>query len=357
MAKVSAGASHEDTDTDSTRNTYGTRTPNLSEDWTEAFQRSSGNLNDRGFTGGQQSAYDFAVSRMGANNPVNAATTTANTALGTYNNALMDGLGALSQYKVAAPRQLGDATLAQATDAAYAGDVSAGAGADFMDRYKDPYEKDVVNATIDDYGTFADRSLNAMRLGRDASGAFGDRAAGADAVYMADATRGLGSLVSGIRSQGFNNRVGYGMADRNAKLLADQGNQTTRQGVNTFNAGQRTGVSQYNAGLLDSRDKFNVDAGYRGDQQSIQAITAMQDNLRQQAGLTQQQLDNVITTDGVNAEAARALFEAGQIGQEQLNQLLAMAGAGNGYSYTENADSHTDTNTDRVNVGTSFGIG
>lgn len=186
---------------------------------------------------------------------------------------------------------------AQAFNAQNVDPVLARTGGALAQGYYNPFLQDVVNASIADYNANAERTLSAMRQGRDAAGAFGDRAAIADAVYQADATRGLGATVSGLRSQAFDTAQGFGQAEANRLLSADMANAgnllNNRQfNVNAlnqnakfnadalnetarFNAGALNQSTQFDANLLDGRDRFNVDAGYRGDQQRLQANDAV----------------------------------------------------------------------------------
>jgi len=293
--------------------TFGTQRPILSGEYTDALNRARGNLNPGGYTADQATGVDFLRSNM-VNNPVQGATTSANDYLLQSQNNYGFLNSQIAPFTTAPARQLGDAQLAD-----YAGDIAAQGGYDFISKYNDPWQKDVIDSSIADYNVNADRALSGMRAGRDAAGAFGDRAAIADAVFQADSTRGLGSLVGGLRSQGFNTAAGFGQQDANRFLSAAQSNQSARAQNN-----------QFNANMLDTRDKFNVDAGYRGDQQALQANEMVGQNVRSAADLQQQRLNNIIAADGIDVQKAQALFQAGSISQEQLNQILQTLAATNG---------------------------
>jgi hypothetical protein len=329
--------SYENSNNSSERNTYGTRTPNLSDDWLASFKKAQGNLNAGGYTPDQQKAIDLG---LGSLNTTRDSLAKANGDLGFFSSQI-------APYAVA-PDRLAIQGIAASPAEEYVGDVTAKTGADFMDRYKDPYQKDVIDASLADYDVGVDRGLSGLRASRDASGAFGDRAALADATYLGDSNRGRGLLVAGLNSQGFNTRAGYGMQDANRTLLADQGNQTTEQGVRSRNAGNLLDANKFNAAQFSDISKFNVDTQYKGDKQRMDAI-------KMQAGLSQQVLDNVFKGNQIDTDAAKSLFEAGQISQDQLLTLLQAASEGNGFSYTEDSKSKGSSNTAKVSFEAGIG--
>lgn len=337
---ASAEANYSKTSENFTKDTTGKREALLSDYWKTAFGNASGNLNPFGYTPDQQTGVDWARMNL-ATNPVGGATANANTFLDNANQSVGNVATSFNKYINAAPRQLGQATLSENAPM-----VQARQGSDFASSYYDPFLKQVVNSSVDDYNTSADRALNQMRVGQAASGAYGgDRGAVAEGQFRGDVTRGLGSLVSNLYSQGFNTAQGFGQSDANRFLTAD-----------TVNASNILSNNQYNTGLLDSRDKFNVDAGYRGDQQSMGALSAQGETILKQAGLSQQQLDNVITANGINMDAAQSLFTAGQISQAQLNQLLQLAAAANGQTYDETSTGSGSSTTAGGKASAKFGI-
>ncbi len=300
----------------SNTNQYGTTTPILSQDYTDAFNAYKSSLGTNGVNPYQQAGLGWMTQNM-LDKPVQLSA-------GIINNDLMGYRGDLgglydkhTPYTTQAAPQLGAAQSA-----------AADTGASLMGAYRNPFDQDVITASVDDYNAAWDRSLNAMRAGRDAAGAFGDRAAVADAVYNADTTRGLGAMVSGLRQQGFNTAAGFGQAD------ADR----------AYNA------SALNANIQNQRDMTNLSAQQQNQQQQLQALDAMQQNLSARTGMSQQVLQNVVTNQGVNMEAAQALLNAGVITQGQLAQLAELAAAGNGSSFTNN------TSTRGSNTSISGGI-
>jgi hypothetical protein len=194
--------------------------------------------------------------------------------------------------------------------------VSAQAGADFMAAYRNPWDRDVIDASLSDYTANVDRTANAMRAGRDAAGAFGDRAAIADAVFQGDAARGLGSLASGLRQQGFNTAAGFGQQDAGRALQAAGMNQSANlqaagmnqashlqaAGMNQStdlqaalaNAANALGAQQFNNSLTNERQQFDINTALQGDQNRMQAYRDMQANILAQSGVSQTGIDNLL---------------------------------------------------------------
>ena len=380
IASTSADYRHTDTksNVDSTQNTsqYGTRTPILSDDYMAAAARYGASLSPTGANAQQRQGTDWLSGNL-TSNPVGTAVTDANANIDLARGGL-NWLGAnvYGPLATAAPRQITTSAPAVAGQAlagqsAYVGDVTAQTGAENMARYQNPWDQAVVDASLNDFYTTADRQANAMRAARGAGSAFGDRANVSDQVFNADVARGAGTLSSGLRREGFNTAAGFGMTDASRALAAAQGNQSVNQQNNQFNAGllsdtsmfnagQTTQNNQFNAGLLSEENRFNVGAGYQGDAQRLEAARDLQNTVSQITGLSQDQLANVITANGINMDAANALLAAGTITQDQLAQIVAMASAGNGYQFTQNTNEvgnvRGSSNTDAVGGGVKFGI-
>lgn len=329
-----ADVSAENKSGSSSSSEYGTRTPLLSDDWKKAFANASGALNPGGYTADQQTGVDWARNNL-TNSPVQGAASAANAGSQGSLTSLQNAIGGYNYIAGKGPYQLGAAPTEN-----YVGDVTAAPGANFASQYYNPFQKNVIDTSVNDYNTNVDRTQNAMRAGRDAAGAFGDRSAVADAVYHGDASRGLGSLVSGLYQQGFNTAQGYGQQDASRQLLADQGNQSTRQGVNTRNSG-----------LLDSRERANIGYQQNDDALKLTALSGIRATELEKQGISQDILKNVITADGIDADKAHALFSAGQISQDQLAAILQAAQAGNGSSFTDNKSGKSNETTLKVDAG------
>lgn len=216
----------------------------------QAAWNSVGNLN--GWQPQAQLASNMAhqVGNMGANMPGSAAQ---------YSPSTMQA----STYN---PAQLGGA--AQAT----AGQANASQGASFMDSYRNPYQQQVIDASMSDFDADAGRREAAMRAQGARAGAFGGSRFGlAEGQFQADAARARAGLGANLRSQGFNTAAGLGMADAdrfgqvsglNAGLATQVSGQNA-DAVNRFSlaqAGMDNEAGQFNAGSLNNAAGINMAA-------------------------------------------------------------------------------------------------
>jgi hypothetical protein len=286
---------------------YGTRTPNVSDEYKSAFADYRGSLNSNGFNNTQQGAVNYANNYLNNGGaaarvaPVNTDLTNIRTnldryAAGTPNllnpNAPRANTAQSSTVQATAGQasnvqsnvSLAEAAQGEAFDSANVDPItgmmiSARQGSEFMDSYKNPYLRDVVDASLADYDQGAAEGYNALRAS--SAGAFGNKRTGvAEGQFMGGASRGRGALSAGLRSDAFNTAAGYGMQDVNRFLASDQSNQATdlqakttnadnllrnnqfnagnRTNVSLTNAGMRTNVNQTNAGLTTQNNQFNA---------------------------------------------------------------------------------------------------
>jgi hypothetical protein len=367
MGWFSANVTYEGTDEKTTQNQYGTRTPNVSQRYTDAFDRFQNSLNTRGYNPNQQQAVDYAegyLSRGGAAGRI-APT----------NTALEGHRAGFNRFATATPNLLGAAPTAVAgratattidgVDPIVAQQVAAQRGSAFRGDYLDPYLNEVVDASIADYDQDAAEARASLRAGN--AGAFGNKRFGVtEGQFASDAALGRGSLRAGLRSDAFKFATGAGMQDADRFLTADMANQDATLRANTstadnllrtrtFNAGAEndasitnanndTSVSTTNAGIRNTRDI--ADQGERGrvDKQAFDALV-------QQTGITQQIADNIFKADGIDLDVARNLFEAGTISQAQLETIMDAAREYNGYSYTQNSTGTRNSDTYGSEVG------
>jgi hypothetical protein len=144
----------------------------------------------------------------------------------------------------------------------------------------------VVDTSLADFDTGADRSRNAMNMRQAATGAFGGSRHGvASGVFEADAARGRGSLAGNLRSQG------YAQAAQMADSQANRDQQAALQNAQMQNAAVMA-QAQLDADRVRQQDAFNQ-------------FTA-QSNF----GLAR---DAAMATPGLQMQAA------GQMGQAALN--------------------------------------
>lgn len=210
--------------------------------------------------------------------------------------------------------------------------IAGQVGADYMSRYMSPYLNDVVGSTGDILDRTTDRGLTSLRASRDAGSAFGDRANLADGQFLSDSAMNKGNVIGNLKNLGFTQAAGYGMSD------ADKA-----QAAATTNAGNTLSNNQYNAGAKNQGAQFNVGAQQANTAQKLQAAQQAQSILKDQAGLSQQLLDNIVTADGIDTAKANSLFSDGTITSAQLAAILSMAQNGNGYTYSQNSTSNGTT--------------
>lgn len=214
-----------------------------------------------------------------------------------YFDAARGYTGSADQFRDIAgrgPYLLGDAgqvtNAGNVADIAGVGDISAQQiaarrGSEFMSDYTNPWMRDVVDTTLADYDVGTDRTMAGRRASADASGAFGNRSAIADAIFQADSNRGRAGTAANLRAAGFNTALGAGQADAGRFLSADTTNAANALSAAGMNVGNRLSTQLANQanqrGNIDRMNNlgmFNVGAQNQfrvGDQAA-----------RQQADLT-----------------------------------------------------------------------
>jgi hypothetical protein len=183
-----------------------------------------------------------------------------------YFDAARGYTGSADQFRDIAgrgPYLLGDAgqvtNAGNVGDIAGVGNISAGPditaqqiaarrGSEFMSDYMNPYMRDVVDTTLADYDVGTDRTMAGRSAARDASGAFGNRSAIADAIFQADSDRGRAGTAANLRAAGFNTALGAGQADAGRFLSADTSNAANNLSASSMNAANRLNAAGMNAG-------------------------------------------------------------------------------------------------------------
>lgn len=416
MAWIKAGVETKYEGTDENRDTYGTRTPNVSDRYTGAFETYRNSLNPNGYNVNQQGAVDYTqgyLSRGGSAGriaPVNASLEGIRTGLGRYTTATPNLLGraptATAGTAVAGTATAGTATAGRAVantidgvDPIVAQQIAARRGSEFRGDYMDPYIDEVVDASLADYDNGVAEGYTALRA---ASPAFANKRLGvAEGQFFNGAVRGRASLSSGLRSDAFRFGSEYGARDADRFLGADVANQdaslraATANADNllrsrTFNAGALNEVSLANANndtstsIANAGNQTSTSVANANNQTSVSTTNANNETgvsrtnadivntrdiadqgsrntadtnaitaLSEQAGITNDIAANIFKADGIDLQAAENLFSAGTISQDQLNTIIAAARDYNGFSYSENEN----TNKDVYGVNGAAGIG
>lgn len=311
-------------------NYTGQQTPIISPTWQTAFNNASANVGASGLTPEQLQAIAVANGVLSPTSSVANATAAQNTNLGFVQGGL-NYLGANTYMPAttAAPRQ------AAGTTASNAPLVTAQTAASAMAPYSELYSQELIDPSLNAYDYGTDKAFSALDARTAGAGGFANSRSGLGYSDLgAQSALGRGTLEATAKNLGLTGAINAATGDVNRNLTADQ-----------FNSSNILGNNQFNAGQEQANNQFNVNAGYQGDQQKIQAADKLRDTLTQITGVSQQVLQNVITAQGINTDAANALFQAGTISQSQLAQLLQAAATTNGQaaSGTENTAGTSDS--------------
>lgn len=375
-ANVSAGTSNTNTDT----NSYGTRTPNVSSQYTGAYQGYTGQVGANGANAVQQTGIDWINGRLQSGGTVRPAVNTANTNLrgiagqyGTIANRSAPTLGTYTPTQAQTGQaftsdRVNDVTaqtsqnapLVRGAEAAAVDNVMAERsanvdpitgqiGADYMGRYVNPYLSDVVDTSLADYDYGAAQGMNALRAG--SASAFGNKRTGvAEGQFAADSARGRGALAAGLRSDAFNTAAGLGQTDAarvqaadtqtKANLLSNNqfnaglgtstaisnadreaarrdANATRLQGAETTNAGNLLSNNQFNAGLVTNTNLSNATRNQQNNQ-----FNAGQNQNASQFAATQTQQNSQFNT---NNQQQRDMFDIESQFRNTDQQMSALA--------------------------------
>ena len=237
-----------------------------------------------------------------------------------YTQAYADrGSNTLGQFFPDGPRidsaQVGDV-----------GGVGAQQGSQIMSAYQNPFERDVVQATLADAESALNKRLNIAKMGAAAGGALGGgRQQVGERTAIQEYGKGLAGQLGALRSQGFQQAAGLGQTDAARFLQADLANQ----GVGLSRAQQQAALNQQamlqQAAMEDERQRFDIGQADIGDERRMQAIRDMVSNRQAQAQLGAQGAE--LGARGAQA-FGEAAFQGAQLGGQQGEAALAAARAG-----------------------------
>ena len=148
-----------------------------------------------------------------------------------------------------------------ATDAGSQG-YTASSLLEGLDKYKSPYEADVVNSALSDfdYGAGATRAQQALDEAR--SGAFGGSGAAITrALTESDLARGRASTSAQLRDQMFTRATGLSATDANFRNQAAEFGANAANQASLANAAARNEAARYNAGAQDTALARQLAAG------------------------------------------------------------------------------------------------
>lgn len=219
-----------------------TSTPIAPDGWQDAW----GGMRpgSQGFNPTQQTGVNWMTNQLNGLDPNRGATN-----INMASNYFQDTLANRTAPTLANLAASGNAAYATPADV-QAQMISARRGSEFINDYQNPFLKDVLDTSLQDYDVGTDRAANAFRVANIAGGASGagSNPVGA-AIFAGEANRGRGALSSGIRSNAFNTAANFGMADAGRFLAADQSNQQAKLAADTFNNQQAQSRNMFDANL------------------------------------------------------------------------------------------------------------
>jgi hypothetical protein len=143
-----------------------------------------------------------------------------------------------------------NATMNGPVGQAEAGQANSVDASTLLDKFRNPFEQQVTNATLANYDADAARARNELMAQGAAAHAFGGSRFGiAQGTFDADTGRNRALTEAQLHSQGFNTALG-----------AAQNQAALDTGVNVSNAGNRTQTSIFNTGQGNENNWRNTDA-------------------------------------------------------------------------------------------------
>lgn len=208
--------------------------------------------------------------------------------------------------------------------------VTAQSGASDSSPYSALYGSQVTDPALAAYDYGTDRNYSALDARTAGGGAYGntggfanDRSGLNYSDLGAQSALGRGQLSASLNQQGLTSALGFGQQDASRNLTAD-----TTNANNTLTSNLANQQSQ-----LKTQDQKLVAAGQ------------IASNIAAYTGIDQSIINNVVTAQGVDMNAAQSLLAAGTITQSQLETILQYAGQYNGSSTTQNTNSTGSSTT------------
>lgn len=205
--------------------------------------------------------------------------------------------------------------------------ITARRGSEFMSGYQNPFQTQVVDASLGQYDQDSAEARNSLRANN--AGAFGNKRFGvAEGQFASDSALGRSTLGAGLRSQGFNTAAGLGMQDASRFLQADASNADRALQASTFNNTMRNNRQQF-------------------DSQTGMAYNNQRDQLGRDLSNVSGQIAGLGTTGfNIGQGLAGGLVNTGATGANQginwLNAAVPTFGQTNTQNNTQN---NTQTNT------------
>lgn len=176
--------------------------------------------------------------------------------------------------------------------------IAARRGAEFMGDYQNPFQQQVIDASLAEFDQSAAEARTGLRAAN--AGAFGNKRFGvAEGQFAADTALGRAGLGANLRSQGFNTAASLGMQDAGRFLTADQSNQAASLQASQVNAANALAAQEAEAARQQQRNMFDASLGMD--------YNAQQDQL----------VRDYVNTQGAMAGIGGNILGAGTVGQGQ----------------------------------------
>lgn len=320
---MSGGSKTQTTNENQKSETHMTQKPIAPEGWEQAWRDYGLGLNENGLTADQETALASLRGNMGAGSALLLDPTVSTISKAVSGDPGYGYAWSTSNLQQAFPelyKKIADVTAQTITPNVTAQTVQGKTGAQYMDAYRNPFEDQVVQSSLDDLERQYNLALTKSGSMQQAGGAFGGSATALqNALTNNDYLRTVASTAGNLRSQGFNAAAGYGQQDATRVLQGDVANQ---------------GANLQASGL-------NLDAMRANQSSALQAATQNQSNETQRqefdanVAMKAQDVRNAAATNwaslmtsalGIDNQTAMALLGAGTTGQSQALNWLNMGG-------------------------------
>lgn len=196
--------------------------------------------------------------------------------------------------------------------------VSAESAADYMGRYQNPWENEVVARSLADQQEFYNKAISQGQGAATQAGAYGGSRHGvADSLTAASSIKSAGDLAAQLRAAGFNTALSAGQQD----------------------AGRAQEASQFNSTMGMTGQQFRAQLAQQLGQLGLSGDANARANLGLMSELGEQERNIAMQNDPHNAQGM------------QLAQLMALLAGANPELFTGQTGTQTGTSTTTTPTG------
>ena len=193
-----------------------------------------------------------------------------------------------------------------------------------IQRFQDPYMRDVVDTSLADYDEAIQRSENTRRARQAGAGAFGGREGLYEAALNAESARQRAGLGAGLRSQGYQQALAAAQREAELGQRAEQLDQATWLTGGRDQLMRDLEAQRQTAANIMDRKRADIAGAYQGDEQRMRAIRDRINTTLGQAGLGSEQARLGDVYGGRGLESGRLGLLGGQLSLDQLQALYNM---------------------------------